>query len=96
MMAADVADLDECPPEVRRQWQERRELFRIAAQRVVDIAGTGSPVDAYALAWARQVVRNIKPLQGPLSDGVLRCCYCGMEGHLSKDCPQPRNEGASA
>jgi hypothetical protein len=23
-----------------------------------------------------------------------RCCYCGMTGHLSKDCKQPRNDNA--
>lgn len=92
-MGADVQDLDEQPVEVRLQWLERRELFRLAAQSIVDNAARGHVGDPLTLEWAQQVVRNIEPLNRPLTDGVLRCCYCGMEGHLSKDCPRPRKEG---
>lgn len=36
-----------------------------------------------AQQWAQWIVRMAEK----------RCCYCGMEGHLSKDCPRPRKEG---
>lgn len=94
MMGSDVLDLEDVPAEVRLQWIERRELFRRAAQSVVDQAETGRVVDPHTLAWAQQIVRNIMPLGRPLTDGALRCCYCGMEGHLSKDCPKPRGNKA--
>lgn len=55
--------------------EERRELFRIAAQRIVDNQAAGRIVDPHAVAWAKQIVTRIKPLGRPLSDGSLaRAC----------------------
>lgn len=69
VMAADIQDIDEVPADVLHQWQERRELFRIAAQRVVDMDAAGRIVDPHTLNWAKQIVANIKPLGRPLTDG---------------------------
>lgn len=89
MMGVDVQDLDEVPADVLHQWQERCELLRIAAQRVVDMHQAGRIVDPHSLEWAQQVVKNIKPLGRPLTSGEPVCCKCGRAGHLSKDCPLP-------
>lgn len=59
---------DEHPVAARRM-EEHAELTRQAAQRVVDSAEAGLPVDPHSLAWALQVVANTKPLARPLGTG---------------------------
>lgn len=82
-------------PEELRQ-AERNELFRIAAQRLIDDHQNGRKVDKFALAWARRIVERFKPLGRPLSAGDTRarvsdpmCAKCGRPGHLAKDCKWP-------
>jgi hypothetical protein len=48
---------------------EKRELMRAAAQRAIDLAKTGFPVDAQYLNWCREFVALNKPLDRPLSTG---------------------------
>lgn len=48
---------------------ERRELFRIAAQRLIDDNASGRKVDREALQWARGIVAYVKPLGRPLTTG---------------------------
>lgn len=52
-----------------RRWEERRELFRIAAQRLLDDQKAGRKCDPHALIWAQGVARNIKPLGRALTTG---------------------------
>ncbi len=63
-----MMDRDPTPAEARRQ-EEKRELLRIAAQRLIDQHATGRKCDPEALNWARGIVRNVKPLGRPLSTG---------------------------
>lgn len=48
---------------------EQRELLRIAAQRVIDDHAAGRRIQSDALAWARNLVAQIKPLGRPLGTG---------------------------
>lgn len=56
-------------PDLERRMAEKRELMRIAAQRAIDMADTGFPVEAEYLNWCRQFVALNKPLGRPLSTG---------------------------
>lgn len=60
---------DRIDPVAVRVAEERRELMRIAAQRVVDMHREGRKFDPKALEWARGIVSRFKPLGRPLSDG---------------------------
>lgn len=60
------------PAERERLAEERRELLRIAAQRVIDDTASGLRDDPHALAWAQHTVRMIKPLGRPLGTGEPR------------------------
>lgn len=53
----------------KRATEEQRELFRIAAQRLIDDKANGRKVDPASLQWARDVVAFVKPLGRPLSMG---------------------------
>lgn len=48
---------------------EKRELIRIAAQRIVDSAKAGRAFDEHALAWAQFFVAHNPPLQRQLGTG---------------------------
>ena len=50
--------------------EERRELFRIAAQNLIDAHNAGRKCDPEALQWARGIVSRFQPLGRPLSDGA--------------------------
>ncbi len=52
-------------PDVAQMLAERRELFRLAAERMLE----GGTSDPYALEWARRVVATCKPLNRPLGTG---------------------------
>jgi hypothetical protein len=60
---------DPVDPDIARRLAEKRELMRIAAQRVVDMHREGRKFDPEALQWARSIVARFKPLGRPLSDG---------------------------
>jgi hypothetical protein len=66
-MVDDITD-----PVAAAAIEERQELFRIAAQRVVDAHAAGRKTDPEALKWARGIVKRIKPLGRPLSTGEHR------------------------
>lgn len=61
---------DRTDPAAIRLHEERRELMRIAAQRVVDDHAAGRRIDPEALRWARGIVSRFRPLGRPLGDGV--------------------------
>lgn len=63
---------DEATAAMLLQCEERRELFRIAAQRLLDDQMAGRKCDPHALVWAHGVVANIKPLGRPLTSGEPR------------------------
>jgi hypothetical protein len=74
--AAIVAGLPSDPfgdphpdPETLQADAERAELQRQAAQRTIDRAEAGHEVDPTHLAWCRDVVATIAPLQRPLGTG---------------------------
>jgi hypothetical protein len=60
---------DEVAPGVLNTLEERRELFRIAAQGLIDHHEAGRTVDPHALKWAKHMVTYIKPLGRPLGTG---------------------------
>lgn len=60
---------DTYTPEAAQRLEERRELFRMAAQRLLDDVAAGRKTDPEALQWARQIVKTHKPLGRPLSTG---------------------------
>jgi len=49
--------------------EERRELFRIAAQNVLNDQASGRRIDPYAVEWAQNVTARFKPLGRPLTTG---------------------------
>jgi len=57
---------DDLYPDVAQMHAERREMFRLTAQRML----SGSTKDPHALKWARQIVATIPPLDRPLSEGA--------------------------
>ena len=59
-------------PSTARILAERQELIRRCAARVIADHEAGRGNDPERLAWARGVAAAIKPLAGPLSDGVSR------------------------
>lgn len=59
-------------PTTARILAERQELIRRCAARVIADHEGGRGNDPHRLTWARGVVAAIKPLAGPLSDGVPR------------------------
>lgn len=59
-------------PSTARILAERQELIRRCAARVIADHEAGRGDDPERLAWARGVAAAIKPLAGPLSDGVAR------------------------
>lgn len=63
---------DPIDPAAVARHEERRELFRIAAQRLVDDHAAGRKVDPEGLRWARGIVERFKPLGRALGDGVPR------------------------
>jgi hypothetical protein len=60
---------DRTDPQAQRAIEERQELFRIAAQRVVDMHRSGRRTDPEALRWATGIVKRFRPLGRPLSTG---------------------------
>lgn len=56
-------------PAVAHAMAERNELMRMAVQRAVTAADNGAPHDPVYIAWARQFVANVKPLNRPLGTG---------------------------
>lgn len=59
-----------CSPSAITEHDERRERFRVAAQRLIDDHAARRRVDPEALEWARGIVKRFKPLGRPLSDGT--------------------------
>lgn len=59
-------------PDVARVLAERQELIRRCACRVVADHQAGRGNDPHRLTWAQSVIASTPPLQGPLSDGVVR------------------------
>ena len=49
--------------------EERKELFRIAAQRVLDDQASGRKIDPHAIEWAQNVTARFKPLGRALTTG---------------------------
>lgn len=80
MMASDVSDVDDTPSEQMALWRIRRERMAAAANLTLDHVQAGRLVDEYAAEWAEGFLRGL---------GADRCCKCGREGHLSKDCTWP-------
>jgi len=60
---------DTYTPEAAKLLEDRRELFRMAAQRLLDHVAAGRKTDPEALKWARQIVATHKPLGRPLGTG---------------------------
>lgn len=61
---------DDIDPVAARVLAERRELMRIAAQRIVDNHEHGRRMaEADTLQWARSFVRANRPLGRPLTAG---------------------------
>lgn len=60
---------DDMDPIVARVREERVELMRMCAARIVDSAACGRIVDPYSLEWAQSVVRNVRPLGRHMSTG---------------------------
>lgn len=58
----------EATPEARARMEERRELFRIAAQSALDRSNGGKNLNPDARRWATSWAR-VKPLGRPLSTG---------------------------
>lgn len=50
--------------------EERVELIRLCAARILDNAQCGRVQDPYSLAWAQQVVATVKPLARHIGTGV--------------------------
>ena len=64
--------MTEVYPSTARILAERQELIRRCAARVIADHEGGRGNDPERLAWARGVAAAIKPLAGPMSDGVAR------------------------
>lgn len=61
---------DRIDPEAIFHHEERRELFRRAAQNLLDNEAAGRRCDPEAIQWARGIVSRFQPLGRPLSDGA--------------------------
>lgn len=64
--------MDASYPDVQRVLAERQELIRRCAARVVADHEAGRGNDPHRLAWAQSVIASTPPLDGPMSDGVVR------------------------
>ena len=57
-------------PDVEARLSERRELFRIAAQTILNDRAAGRKIDPHALQWAKHWAA-VPPLGRPLGTGEV-------------------------